>query len=139
MTNTDKKNWELPRGKSLVALIVFLVLGVLGGYFLFRFSSNFIATATIFNPGGAPILNDSTADPNVSLEPGITSTPTAPPLDTFTMPDAWDGKSRVNVLVMGIDARSPDAANPLTDTMILFTLDPVTTLLACFPFRAICG
>jgi LCP family protein required for cell wall assembly len=125
MTNTDKKNWELPRGKSLVALIVFLVLGVLGGYFLFRFSSNFIATATIFNPGGAPILNDSTADPNVSLEPGITSTPTAPPLDTFTMPDAWDGKSRVNVLVMGIDARSPDAANPLTDTMILFTLDPV--------------
>jgi hypothetical protein len=54
----------------LVALIVFLVLGVLGGYFLFRFSSNFIATATIFNPGGAPILNDSTADPNVSLEPG---------------------------------------------------------------------
>ena len=31
----------------------------------------------------------------------------------------------VNLLVMGIDARSPDAANPLTDTMILFTLDPV--------------
>jgi len=125
MKKIDKKNWELPRGKSLIALIGFLVLGLVGGYFLFRFTSNFIATATMFNPGGAPLLNEPTADPNVTVEPGITQTPTAPPLDTFTMPEAWDGKTRVNLLVMGIDARSPDAANPLTDTMILFTLDPV--------------
>ena len=125
MKNTDKKKWELPHGKSLIALIVLLVLGLVGGYFLFRFTSNFIATATIFNPGGAPLLNESTADPNVTVEPGASQSPTAPPLDTFTMPDAWDGKTRVNLLVMGIDARSPDAANPLTDTMILFTLDPV--------------
>jgi len=125
MNNTEKKKWELPRGKSLVALIVFLVLGMLGGYFLFRFTSDFIATATIFNPGGAPILNEPTANPDILPEPGVTPTATMPPLDTFTMPEAWDGKSRVNLLVMGIDARSPDAANPLTDTMILFTLDPV--------------
>jgi len=125
MKNTDTKKWELPRGKSLVALIVFLVLGLVGGYFLFRFTSNFIATATMFNPGGAPLLSEATADPNSTIEPGSTPTLTAPPLDTFTMPEAWDGKTRVNLLVMGIDARSPDAANPLTDTMILFTLDPV--------------
>ncbi len=125
MKNSEKKRWELPHGKSLVAILVLLILGLVGGYFLFRFTSDFVAKATIFNPGGAPIMDEPTADPNVTLEPGITPTPTAPPLDTFTMPEAWDGKTRVNLLVMGIDARSPDAANPLTDTMILFTLDPV--------------
>lgn len=125
MKNKDKKKWELPRGKSLIALICFVVLGVIGGYLLFRLTSSFIATATMFNPGGAPLLNEPTADPNATVEPGVTPTATTPPLDTFSMPDAWDGKTRVNILVMGIDARSPDAANPLTDTMILFTLDPV--------------
>ncbi len=125
MKNSEKRRWELPRGKSLIALIAFIVLGLVGGFFLFRFTSNFIAAATMFNPGGAPILSDSTPDPDITLEPGVTPTPTSPPLDTFTMPEAWDGKTRVNLLVMGIDARSPDAANPLTDTMILFTLDPV--------------
>jgi len=125
MKNTEKKKWDLPHRKSLITLTVLVTLGLVGGYFLFRFTSDFVAKATIFNPGGAPIIEESTADPNVALEPGVTQTPTAPPLDTFTMPEAWDGKTRVNLLVMGIDARSPDAANPLTDTMILFTLDPV--------------
>jgi len=124
MKNTEKKKWEFPRGKTLITLIVLVVLGLVGGYFLFRFTSNFIATATMFNPGGAAILGESTADPNATLEPGVTPSATSVTLDTFTMPASWDGKTRVNLLVMGIDARSPDAANPLTDTMILFTLDP---------------
>ena len=125
MDNKEKKKWELPHGKSLTTVIILIALGLIGGYFLFGFTSDFVAKATIFNPGGAPLLNEPTADPNTTIEPGITPTPTSPPLDTFTMPEAWDGKTRVNILVMGIDARSPDAANPLTDTMILFTLDPV--------------
>lgn len=125
MKNSGKNKIKLPQGKSLIGLIILVVLGLVGAYFLFRFTSNLIATATIINPGGAPVLNEPTTDSAVVLEPGVTPTPSAPPLDTFTMPTAWDGKTRVNVLVMGIDARSPDAANPLTDTMILFTLDPV--------------
>ena len=125
MDNKEKKKWELPHGKSLTTVIILIALGLIGGYFLFGFTSDFVAKATIFNPGGAPLLNEPTADPNATIEPGITPSPTSPPLDTFTMPEAWDGKTRVNILVMGIDARSPDAANPLTDTMILFTLDPV--------------
>lgn len=60
MKNKDKKKWELPRGKSLIALICFVVLGVIGGYLLFRLTSSFIATATMFNPGGAPLLNEPT-------------------------------------------------------------------------------
>jgi len=123
MEKNKTKKGRLPIGKSLIVLIVLSVLGLVAGYFIFRITSNFIAKATIFNPGGAPLPSNETADPAFTPEPGMT--PTAPPLDTFTMPEAWDGKTRVNLLVMGIDARSPDAANPLTDTMILFTLDPV--------------
>ena len=123
MEKNKTKKRRLPAGKSLIVLIVLSVLGLVAGYFIFRITSNFIAKATIFNPGGAPLPSNETAYPAFTPEPGMT--PTAPPLDTFTMPEAWDGKTRVNLLVMGIDARSPDAANPLTDTMILFTLDPV--------------
>jgi len=123
MEKNKTKKRRLPAGKPLIVLIVLSVLGLVAGYFIFRITSNFIAKATIFNPGGAPLPSNETADPAFTPEPGMT--PTAPPLDTFTMPEAWDGKTRVNLLVMGIDARSPDAANPLTDTMILFTLDPV--------------
>jgi len=92
MDNKEKKKWELPQGKSLITLIVLITLGLVGGYFLFGFTSDFVAKATIFNPGGAPLLNEPTADPNAAIEPGSTPTPTSPPLDTFTMPEAWDGK-----------------------------------------------
>ena len=47
---------------------------------------------------------------------------------TYTAPDPWDGSSRVNVLIMGLDARDWEAGSgaPRTDTMIVLTYDPVT-------------
>jgi LCP family protein required for cell wall assembly len=37
----------------------------------------------------------------------------------------WDGNSRINVLVMGLDSREAESDDiPRTDTMILFSLDP---------------
>ncbi|HMD89297.1 MAG TPA: LCP family protein [Anaerolineaceae bacterium] len=38
----------------------------------------------------------------------------------------WDGSSRINILVMGLDARAQAYDIPRSDTMILFTLDPKT-------------
>lgn len=115
---------RLPKGRSAVILALFTILVLVGSVFLYRFTSDFIAKATIFNPGGAPILDEATPDPDVTLSPDEPTPTSSVSLDTFTMPPAWDGKSRVNLLVMGLDARSPDASAPLTDTMILFTLDP---------------
>lgn len=42
--------------------------------------------------------------------------------------ETWDGSSRVNILVMGLDFRdwTPSEGPPRTDTMILFTIDPNT-------------
>jgi LCP family protein required for cell wall assembly len=52
----------------------------------------------------------------VPLDPGIGPTP--PP---------WDGSNRVSLLVMGLDYRDWEAGEgpPRTDTMILFTVDPI--------------
>lgn len=47
--------------------------------------------------------------------------------DVILLPNAWDGKERVNILLMGIDQRTGDGERAhRTDTMIVFTLDPVT-------------
>jgi len=47
---------------------------------------------------------------------------------SYTSPDPWDGSSRINVLVMGLDARDWEAGAgaPRSDTMMVLTFDPVT-------------
>jgi LCP family protein required for cell wall assembly len=65
--------------------------------------------------GGTPGAPDAPLDVSVPLQPA--SGPT---------PQPWDGASRVTVLVMGLDYRDWEEEGPSrTDTMILFTLDPV--------------
>jgi LCP family protein required for cell wall assembly len=73
-------------------------------------------------PSDAPDLTPTpSAISNIAASPSPTATR---PLPT---PLPWDGMERVNLLVMGIDARDeslePDI--PRTDSMILLTLDPV--------------
>lgn len=59
-----------------------------------------------------------------SVEPG--ATPTLVTLDV--VPEPWDGKARVTVLVMGVDYRDWVAGegSPRSDTMMLVTVDPIT-------------
>ncbi|MCC6300232.1 MAG: LCP family protein [Anaerolineales bacterium] len=42
------------------------------------------------------------------------------------LPPAWDGASRITVLILGLDARDTDTSAPRSDTMILLTIDPLT-------------
>ena len=69
-----------------------------------------------FNPEGTPIATEV-----VAATPEV-SAPVDVPAPT------WDGGSRVNVLFIGVDARDweVNASAPRSDTMILFTIDPVT-------------
>ena len=70
---------------------------------------------TIWNPQGTAIA---------TVPVDITPVVQAPEAQTPT----WDGGSRVNVLFIGVDYRDWEAGTgaPRSDTMILFTLDPVT-------------
>ncbi len=73
----------------------------------------------VFTPSGK-----STPEPGI--EAPELSTP-APAIPEAELPPAWDGASRVNVLLLGLDTYdgSADRSGPArSDTMILLTLDP---------------
>ena len=73
------------------------------------------AGSTIFNPEGTAVA---------TIPVDITPIVEAPEAQT----PQWDGGSRVNVLFIGVDYRDWEAGTgaPRSDTMILFTLDPVS-------------
>jgi LCP family protein required for cell wall assembly len=125
MPNKTKKKFLPTDRKSQIILGVLVLLGLLAGFGVRLAASNFVASMTILNLPGEPVIDESVAP--VDVLPGEpTSTPTVAPPPIVAMPEPWDGKTRVNMLVMGVDARSPDATAPLSDTMILFTFDPVS-------------
>lgn len=66
------------------------------------------------------------ATPEASVDVPDLPTP-APAIPDAELPPAWDGASRVNVLLLGLDTYdgSADRSGPArSDTMILLTLDP---------------
>lgn len=73
----------------------------------------------------SPQFTQATPEPGVVLPPEL-PTP-APAIPDVDLPPAWDGASRVNVLLLGLDSYdgSADRSGPArSDTMILLTLDP---------------
>jgi LCP family protein required for cell wall assembly len=74
-------------------------------------------TSTQFNPEGTPIVPDDAVVP-------------APPVSApeVALPPTWDGASRINILFIGLDYREwqENEGPPRSDTMILFTIDPLT-------------
>ena len=71
-----------------------------------------------FDPEGNPIENSGEVLP---------PTPEAS-IPELELPPAWDGASRINILFIGLDARdwAEDQGPPRSDTMILFTIDPIS-------------
>jgi LCP family protein required for cell wall assembly len=75
------------------------------------------------NPIDGPVINEQgTAISPDSLPPTPVLLPEA------MLPPAWDGASRINILFFGLDYRDWEANEgpPRSDTMILFTVDPIT-------------
>jgi LCP family protein required for cell wall assembly len=74
-------------------------------------------TTDVFTP------TDATAVPGEALPPSIEEIA----IPEAALPPTWDGASRINILFFGLDYRDWVAAEgpPRTDTMIVFTVDPV--------------
>jgi len=117
-----------PSISQMILILVGLVLAVMLWIFLTGFvscwqvtslpgiplptcsSSKLVTAAT--NPGGTPLAQT------------VTSTVSAPQIQ---MPPAWDGASRVTVLIVGLRGGDSNENCPLcTDTLILLTIDPVS-------------
>jgi LCP family protein required for cell wall assembly len=93
-------------------VLLFLVISAMAGMFVFDQVRRYIAASD-----SPPPFVSSGSD---GTEAGI-------PTPDLTSPDLiWQGKERVNILVMGIDQRPGEEGAFRTDTMLVLTLDPVS-------------
>lgn len=124
---------SMKRGKqkldtpSLVILIVCAVLGIILAFFAGRFVFNLVKSWSLTDLPGAPI-----AAANTGTDTSTVTTPGVVPVQPNNGPAAatWDGKSRINILLLGLDystkRQNTGQGSPLSDTMILVTVDPLT-------------
>lgn len=125
MSIVKRLTQRFPKDRPTQILLgILLLLGLAGGYFGFRLSRQLIATNETFSlPGDPVIVAEETQDDHGG---DATPQPTEIPAAALPTPEPWDGVSRVNVLIMGLDYRDWEAGEtPRTDTMIVLTLDPL--------------
>ena len=131
MENHEQKS-KTPRKVTKIILgIIFLVIAIGGALFAFQVVKGMVASWEITDLPGVAIKSGETAEilapGEISENPDQVSESGQAPQVAGPTPEPWDGASRVNVLVMGLDYNDWRAGEgpPRTDTMILFTIDPV--------------
>ncbi|MCX8061710.1 MAG: LCP family protein [Anaerolineales bacterium] len=105
-------------------IAAFVIAALLTAYLTFVVTRDLITSWQITNLPGVSV-SGPTPTPDLS---GIITDPNAPLQMVGPTPEPWDGASRINLLVMGLDYRDWAAGEgaPRTDTMILFTIDPLS-------------
>jgi polyisoprenyl-teichoic acid--peptidoglycan teichoic acid transferase len=108
-----------------IILVMMLVMGAVGAVFAYRMVNRLVASTTAFSLPGDPILPVPESDDEEIADQGDNDNQ-APQIN-LPDPDPWDGTSRVNVLVMGLDLREDEDTDsaPRSDTMILLSMDPL--------------
>ena len=107
-------------GLTKVVMIVFIVLAITTSIFTYGFIKNLTAGMTILDLPGVPVIGaifgqDSDGISQPASGPGIAT------------PEPWDGKSRVTILILGLDYSDwRGGETPHSDTMILLSVDPIT-------------
>jgi LCP family protein required for cell wall assembly len=116
--NSLTSNWLLI---GLVA--AFILAGVVTVWLTFSAVKDLVSTWNLSSPPGVVLAESPDAAP-IPEEMGAQGE--VPLQNTGGPPSVpWDGNSRINVLVMGMDSREADSDDiPRTDTMILFSMDP---------------
>jgi polyisoprenyl-teichoic acid--peptidoglycan teichoic acid transferase len=112
-----KLNW-----KHYLILSIAILVAILG----FLITRSLIVSWTFTDLPGIALVGDSTPENAGDSDAEITPEAVIPPSE---LPPAWDGASRVNILVMGLDYGdwAADRTGPSrTDSMILLTVDPIT-------------
>ena len=124
-TRSNRHRMQKLDTKSWVILSIFTVLGLVFAFIGGNFVFNLVKGWSMTDLPGAPIAPVNTGGDATVVE-------TAAPLQSNTGPVAgtWDGNSRINILLLALDT-SPRRQNegqgsPLSDTMILVTVDPLT-------------
>ncbi len=117
--------------------LVYLALLGLGTFFAFytpaqrrsRTSTDVSAAATsVLTFAASQLASPSSESPLTPIPSSPATTPT--PTVILPAPNPWNGKSRVTVLLMGLDyadwENTDRAGPPRSDTLILLTIDPLS-------------
>ena len=107
---------NLPIG-MIIAWVVALAIAV--GAFVFL--RDFVASMEMLNLPGMAVVDTLDGAPVAEELPQLEVEAPA-----NNLPEPWDGASRVTILFLGLDARDLDTDAPRSDTMILFTIDPMS-------------
>ena len=122
LANNFPKDWP-----TRIILVLLLALSLAGAFYGYRLIRNLISTNQTFSLPGDPVIAEKPDDGDVDSTPEPTDIPEA----ALPTPEPWDGVSRVTILVMGLDYRDWEAGEtPHSDTMILFTMDPLNKTAA---------
>ncbi|MBT3389880.1 MAG: LCP family protein [Chloroflexi bacterium] len=133
MTNQSQTSNEKTKRpvKKIIGWVVLAIAGVIFAIGIYNLVSNLVATWNITSlPGAAITAPTSTPDASgeAVTEDTVVEAVPAPVASTGPQPEPWDGASRVNILLIGLDYNSwrGDNGPPLSDSMILFTIDPLS-------------
>ncbi len=123
-----------PSTTQMILIAAGILLAV-GGYFFTRG----LVTCWTITPlaGRAPescgTVTESLDEPNLTNDqgtpvPDVADLPPPVTIPDSNLPSAWDGASRISILIIGLDYRDvlANQGPPRSDTMIVLTVDPLT-------------
>jgi LCP family protein required for cell wall assembly len=144
---------RLPVNPLSIAGLVAVILVIAAGHFAvgrYDVMAYGLVTCVFTEDGGDacgdptdPPTASETQEPADSIDPGATTDPAASPTAVIPTPDPsaqgtlapslppWDGKERLNILAVGVDARD-NGSSFNTDTLIVVSIDPETKRVAMF-------
>lgn len=127
--NTTEEPKPALGSKKLLAILstAFIIAAIATAILTFIIVRDVIASWNMTDLPGVSISARQTTTPGTPDELGVAGDiPLQPP--EGPTPQPWDGASRVTILVMGLDYRDWEEGEgpPRTDTMILFSMDPIT-------------
>lgn len=130
--NNAKEPGVLKKDLKFVLWAILIIVLLVIGWNVYGFVSNLVASWNITSLPGVAII-EPTPVPIAEEQPSETEeqpVDAAAPAPSTTGPQAqaWDGASRVTLLLIGLDYSDwrGNTGPPLSDTMILLTLDPIT-------------
>lgn len=117
-----------------IGRIIFWGVSIALAIGLFVFARGFTGCWSITDLPGRPLSTCGEIESGTTVFTPADGTPAAdlPPtpvvIPEAALPPTWDGASRINILFFGLDYRDWEANDgpPRSDTMILFTIDPIT-------------
>jgi anionic cell wall polymer biosynthesis LytR-Cps2A-Psr (LCP) family protein len=133
MARTPKKRARLDNTTKGL-LVAFAVVGILLAYFGGKFIYNLASKWSLTSLPGAPVDTSGGSVAQVATPTqGLQSS-------SGTTAKAWDGKSRVNILLLGLDTSTTSTSEdrsgpPKSDTMILVTIDPLSQTIGALSIR----